>query len=344
MRKHKVGLIALMILSLAAVVRAAPVAGTPEEISGRLERAIDRASEQGNYQHVQTLRLELAEYYAGSGAYALAGRQYELLLASRPGKKERVAFSIQLGKMRDADHNYSGAIQAFEDALHDEPHSWEGSINLARAYDHAELNSNAIEVYKRCIALRPISWEPYDGIAHVYQQLGFLNKAVLNYQKSISLEKRPETYLSLSDAYVRQGNIPAAKDILQQAKAVLPRADYDVRLGEIYSRHGDLKMACSAWEEALKADGKRDDVRLELALAYDRLGRPDDSDRMFKHLLAAYPSSPLVHFSRAWVLNARGDHTGARREADRVEQLGPTEMVGHFNEELLTQLGKGKAG
>src|SRR5580692_6128266 len=78
---------------------AAPVAGTPEEITSRLQQAIDRASEQGNYQHVQALRLELAQHYAGTGSYALAARQYELLLASRPSRNERVSFSIELGKM-----------------------------------------------------------------------------------------------------------------------------------------------------------------------------------------------------------------------------------------------------
>jgi len=344
MKKRNVIFGVLVVSCIALRAGAVPVAGTPEETTSRLQRAIDRASEQGNYQHVQSLRLELAEHYAGTGAYALAARQYELLLASRPSRRERVAFFIELGKMRDADHNYGGAIQSFEDALHDEARSWEARLLLARAYDQAELNTKAIEVYKRCIELKPAAWEPYEGIAHVYQQLGFLNKAVLNYQKSITLEKRPETYLALADAYVRQGNINAAKDILQQAKAVLPRADYDVRLGEIYSHHGDLRKACEAWEEALKADAHRDDVRLQLALAYDRLGRPSDSDRMFKRLITAYPLSPVVHFSRAWVLYARGDRDGARHEALAVQQLGPTAIVGHFNEELLTQMGKGKAG
>src|SRR5204863_10152670 len=123
-------------------------------------------------------------------------------------------------------------------------------------------------------------------------------------------------------------------------KTILPRADYDIRLGEIYRRHGDLKSACSAWEEARKSDAHRDDVRLQLALIYDRLSRPSDTDRMFKHLLEAYPRSPLVHFSRAWVLYARGDREGSRQEALVVQGLNPTALVLHYNDELLTQLKK----
>jgi tetratricopeptide (TPR) repeat protein len=341
MRKRSwiLALIAVGLLT-AGSAAAVPVKGNSEDVANRLQREIDHASEQGNSTHVQTLRVQLAKYYGSLQAYALAARQYELILASRPPRRERVDFFVELGRMRDADRDYDGAIQAFQDALHDDPKSWDANLDLARAYDHAELNSKAIDVYKRCIHLRPTSSEPYEGIARVYQQLGFLNKAVVNYQKAISLDKRPEYYLGLSDAYVRQGDIINAKDILQQAKAVVPRAEYDVRLGEIYQRHGDAVKACAAWEDALKIDLHRDDVRLSLALAYDHAGRISDSDRMFKHLLAEYPASPLVHYSRAWSLYARGDRDGARKEAALVQQLGPTAVVAHFNSELLGRLKK----
>ncbi|OGR90042.1 MAG: hypothetical protein A2992_00660 [Elusimicrobia bacterium RIFCSPLOWO2_01_FULL_59_12] len=329
----------LILLSLAVPAGAAPlVAGTAEEVVTRLQRSIDRASEKGQFRQVQTLRLELAQHYTASGAFALSARQYELLLASRPSKRDRVEHSIALGKMRDADRNYSGAIAAYQDALHDDPKSWDGNLYLAKAYDHAELNSKSIEVYKRCIALKPSQAEPYRGIANVYRQLGFLSKAIQNYQKSLALEKKPEIYLELSDTYARQGDIQRAREILQEAKAGLPRAEYDVRLGHLYARHGAMKKACRAWEEALDQDTRRDDVRLQLALAYDQLSRPADSDRVFRRLLADYPRSPLVHFSRAWVLYARGDREGARQEVIQVEQLGPTAVVKHYNEKLLALL------
>src|SRR5258708_20201330 len=127
--------------------------------------------------------------------------------------------------MRDADRDYRAAIAAYQDALHDNPNSWEANLSLARSYDHAELNSKAIDVYKRCMHLKPASSEPYEGIARVYQQLGFLNKAVVNFQKALSIEKRPETYLALSPAYFPQADILRARDILQQAKTLLPRVD-----------------------------------------------------------------------------------------------------------------------
>lgn len=319
---------------------ASPVAGTSEDVVHRLERAIDRALERGHYRQLQTLREELATYYESQRIYGLAARQYELLLASRPSRRDRIEYSIALGHMREANEDYGNAIAAYQDAQHDDPKSWEANLSLARAYDHAELNANAIEVYKKCMQLKPSAWEPYEGLAHVYSQLGFLNKAVENYLKALTLEKRPEIYLALSDTYARQGDMERAQQILQTAKVLLPRADYDVRLGEIYRKHGALKKACAAWEEALRLDPQRNDVRLQLALAYDRINRPTDSDVMFKTLMADYPQSPLVHYSRAWVLFARGDHAGAKKEALTVEALGATAVVQHFNSQLLQELQK----
>jgi tetratricopeptide (TPR) repeat protein len=341
MKRLKSALIAACCMgAVSAALAAVPAAGNSEEATNRLLRSIDQASEQGNYRHVQGLRLQLAQHYAGTGAYALAARQYELILATRPPRRDRVDYFIELGRMRDLDRDYDRAIAAYEDALHDEPNSWDAYLNLARAYDHAELNSKAIDAYKRCIELKPTRYEAYHEMGHVYQQLGFLNKAIQNYEKALSREKRPETYLALADTYVRQGNVVRAKDVLMEAKALLPLADYDVRLGEIYRRHGDMPNAAAAWEEALKSDDRRDDVRLQLALAYEGLNRSVDADRLFRRLLAAYPQSPLMHFSRAWSLYSRGDAAGARQEALAVQKLAPTPVVQHYNDALLMEIKK----
>ena len=144
----------------------------------------------------------------------------------------------------------------------------------------------------------------------------------------------------MADCYVHLKDIGQAMDVLNQAKARLPRADYDVRLGEIYQSLGDMPHAATAWEEALKADPKRDDVRLKLTLIYDQLKRRRDTDRLFRELLAAYPQSPLVHYFKALVLCERGERSASREEALLVQSLSPTEGVSHFTELLLAQLRK----
>jgi len=319
---------------------AAPSA-IPEDlkIEGLLTR-IDRSSEKGDFSEVQELRVKLADYAASVHRYDLATGQYELLLASRPGRKDRVRFFTQLGKMHMALEDYSRAIAAFDDALHDSPKDWEANLERARAFSAIDLNARAIESYLRCIRLRPAEAAPYEELARAYEKQGFLGKALANYQQALSREPKPEIYLHMADCYVHLKDIAQAVEILAQAKARLPSADYDVRLGDIYQNLGDLPHAGGAWEEALKADPKRDDVRLKLTLIYDPLHRPGETDRLFKQLLAAYPDSPLVHYLKAQVLWERGEKSAAREEALRVQSLSPTELVAHYDALLLLQIGK----
>jgi tetratricopeptide (TPR) repeat protein len=301
---------------------------------------INHASEKGDFDTVQSLRMNLADYAADIGQYDLAAAQYELLLAGRPRRADRVRYFTRLGSVRMALQDYVRAIAAFDDALHDRPKDWDANLKRARAFAAADINQRAIESYQRCIKLKPLEVAPYEELAEVYEKQGLLGKALAYYEKALVRDPKPEIYLHMADCYVHQKNIAQAVSLLSQAKAQLPRADYDVRLGDIYQSLGDMPRASSAWEAALTADPKRDDVRLKLTLIYDQLHRRSDTDRLFKELLTSYPQSPLVHYFRALVLWERGERTASEAEALVVEQLSPTEQVAHFNDLLLSQLRK----
>lgn len=318
-------------------------AGAPPQEDPQINRLlgqIDQSSERGNFSVVQNLRMQLAEYAVERRRFDIAARQYELLLAARPAKKERVRLYTRLGKMRMVLGDYSRAIASFDDALHDNPKDWDANIERARAFFATDLNQRAIESYLHCIRLRPQESAPYEELGRVYERQGFLGKALGYYQQALAREPKPDTYLHMADCYVHLKDLPKAVDVLAQAKARLPRAEYDVRLGDIYQSLGDMARAGVAWEEALKSDPQRDDVRLKLAFIYDRLHRRADTDRMFSHLLATYPRSPLVHHMKAVVLWERGEISASRDEALQVERLSPTEQVSHYNELLLQQIRK----
>ncbi len=303
-----------------------------------LERSIDTAAEQGRIDQVEVFRLQLADRYVELKQIPEAIRQFELLLASRPSKTKRVRYFTRLGQLQDHIGDYGRAISSFQDALHDDPKDWDANVSLAGTYVHSELYTKALEVYQKCLKMRPAARSVYQAMASVYQHLGYFNKAIPFYEKALRLEPRPEIYLGIADCYVLQDNIPKATEVLQQAKSILPRADYDVRLGEIYQKQGRLTEAAGAWEEALKIDGARDDVKLRLAMTYDLLHRPAEADRLFKGLLAAYPESPLVHYLRALVLYDRGESEASKAEVRIVQRLAPTELVRYYNERLLLQI------
>jgi tetratricopeptide (TPR) repeat protein len=328
----------LAILALTSGLACAEL--TPAQRIEDWQNAINRASEAGDVRRTVALRKELARYTAGIGDYVGAERQYDLLLAMRPRAYERVRLFVKLGEMKDALKDFQGAITAFQDALHDDADFFDANLLLAREYAKVDLNTRAIKSYQKCVTLNPRDVRPYAEMAQTYERLGYMTKAISEYQKALEIDPRPESYLGLADCYVHEGDVPRATQVLLNAKSTLPRAEYDVRLGDIYRKLNELKEASISWEAALKADPKRDDVRLKLAMVYDRLDRRADADRMLKGLLADYPKSPLVHFLAAWVFLNRGDRKDSRREALLVQALAPTEMVQHFNERLLLEIKK----
>jgi tetratricopeptide (TPR) repeat protein len=299
--------------------------------------AIDKLLEKGDYSNAHQAREDLARAAAKAERYEIASKQYELLLAARPRKADRIKFSTRLGHIHMARKDYSRAIAAYEDALHDSPKDWDANLSRARAFSASDINQRAIESYKRCIQLRSQESVSYEEIAMVYEKQGFMGKALSYYEKALLLDPQPRVYLRMADCYVGQKNFPKAIEILAQGKSRLPQADYDVRLGEIYEKQGEMKLAAKAWEDSLKSDAKRDDVRLRLSLLYDQNGRREDADRLIKELLVRYPRSPLVRYVKAFMYLERGEKVSARQEAMRVQELSPTELVEHYNELLLNQ-------
>ncbi|HVO32683.1 MAG TPA: tetratricopeptide repeat protein, partial [Elusimicrobiota bacterium] len=179
---------------------------------------------------------------------------------------------------------------------------------------------------------------PYVELAGVYRKMGYLRRAVSDYQKGAAIEPTGTAYLGMAESYVDEGDMTAATAALEEARPLLPKADYNVSLGEILHRTGDMAKAAAAWEAAIQADSSRDDIRLKLAVVYNAMGRRTQADHLLRDMESRYPESPLVHFLRAWVLYDEGQRAAALAHARKVEQLEPTDLVEHYNAMLMSRL------
>lgn len=323
--------------TFSGVPQAAPVAADPTMI--RLEDAIRRYSEDGRLAELRAARLELARHARDAGAYLTAARQYELLLASRPPRHERVRFFIELGRMRESVQDYSGAISAYEDAIHDDAKSFDARMLLGYAYAKVDLYKPAEDAFVAAHKIRAKAHEPLQGVADLYAKRGYPDKAITAYRKALDLEPRQASAtLGLADCYMRLSDFANAQLVLERAASIAPSAEFNRRLAELYRRQGNPEKALAALETALKSDEKRDDILLNLAMLYAQTGRSKDSDRVFQALQKTYPASPLVRFMNAWVLYERGDRSGARHQALEARRLAPTTLVKHYNDKLLQRL------
>lgn len=300
----------------------------------QLRSAIDKASEKGRLDEVRALRLELAREATQNGYYFDAERQYELLLAARPGKKARVNLFTELGRLRESTGDDPSAVSAFEDARHDDPRAWTATLHLAQADTRLGLYKDAEAMYLKCLELRPGDLEARDGLGDMYRARGFLEQAMAIYQETIKRRPTAASFSGLADCYIRRNDIARAIATLQKAKASGVPGDYDTPLGFAYRRAGNFAQAAAVWEKVLADHPDRSDLKLNLVWAYIPLGRLRAADRLIEGLLTAYPRSPLVHFTAAWLKLRQGDVAAARRESARVDDLSPTDLVKHYNERL----------
>ncbi len=334
----KVWLTAFLMTTMLASLYAASAPATDPTVL-RLEQSIRRASEKGRLGDVWMLRRELADHARRMGAYGEAVRQYELLLASRPPKAERVKLFIELGRMREAVLDYRGAIRAYEDALHDNRKSFEAHMLLGKVYTHSDLYKQGVDSFQAAQALDSGSSQPHQALGDAYARRGYLEKAIHAYEDALSRDATlVSAYLGLADVYARMSNFTQAEETLQRAETMAPAAEYQVRLGLLHRRQGRLKKARETWEKALGNDPKRDDVRLDLALVDEALGDHPAADLLFADLLKRYPQSPLVLFFRARALARRGQTAEAKRLAVNALTLSPSTLVQHYNKKLIERL------
>lgn len=326
-------------LVTAAMVRLEAAVSVQDPVTARLEAQIRAASESGRLREVALKRQELAAHAYALGAWEEAERQYELLLASRPPRRERVLYFTELGKIRDAMDDPSGAIDAYEDAIHDDSHAFEARIRLGTAYARIDLYAPAEHAYQNAARLNPRSHEPWRGLGKLYLRRGYLEKAVESLDAARQLAPGDlETALLLADAYRRRGQPEAAETLLQQMRTRGASELIDVRLGELYRARGQWAKAAQAWEQALAARPALPEVRLNLSLAYEQLGRSREAERLLDGLLKEFPRSPLLHFWRAKMAMNRGETGGARTHALEVRRLRATPLILSLTDQLLAQL------
>jgi tetratricopeptide (TPR) repeat protein len=300
----------------------------------QLLSAIDRASENGHEAEVRALRLELARQATLNGYYFDAARQYELLLAARPAKKERVRLFTELGRLRESTGDYVGAIAAYEDARHDAPQTWEANLRLAEVYRHEGLYQQSEQVYLKCLLLRPNDLEARDGLGDLYRERGFLKQAIAVYSETLKRRPTAASFTGLSECYWRRNDFTNAIETLENGRRSKVPGDYDTPLGFVYRRQGKFPQAVAIWELALAAHPERSDLKMNLIWVYIPLGRLKDAERLVNELIDAYPKSPLVHYTLAWLKLRQGSLPTARRESARVTELSPTDLVKHYNERL----------
>jgi type IV pilus assembly protein PilF len=110
-------------------------------------------------------------------------------------------------------------------------------------------------------------------------------------------------------------------------------SDYNTQLGIAYLRQGDIPLAKEKLDRALKENPSNPAVHGARAMLFDRMGEPAQADREFKAALALAPSDPDVNNNYAVYLcqSGRTDEGVHRFEEVARNALYRTPWVAYTN-------------
>jgi predicted TPR repeat methyltransferase len=158
-----------------------------------------------NFDQAKAFFLKGLQHYE-AGRYAQAEQQYAASLALLPG---RASTLINLGAARLKLGRAEEALAVLEEALVQEPDSWEALAHQGTAQAELGRHEAALRSFDRSLALQPGQGLVWGMRGNVLREMGRLQDAAASFEKAIAHGGDPELnafYL----AALRKGETPAA--------------------------------------------------------------------------------------------------------------------------------------
>jgi len=258
-----------------------------------------------------------------------------------------------LGMALGDEKEFSGAVEAFQQALAIDPGSTETQINLIQAYlaagrkekglalahafsEHAKDDirahftlgvilakqaqyGEAIHEFEAADALEPGTFEILHNLGHAYLESGDNEKALAILDRALKLSPDSvETLYFMAQAYANLGKDLDALDLLVRARKLSPRNTNVILLtARLSMKQGFYGDAIPLLEEGLKVDPRRPELLAALGESYFVSGKVDQALPAFQKLLEVDPSSRSYAF-----LGATYRHLGRFEVAEKYLQQG----------------------
>jgi tetratricopeptide (TPR) repeat protein len=292
--------------ALLSILLAVPVPGQDCQEAQRIARS---AYEARRYP-------EAAEHFAsaikvcGSNASLLLALAQAQLLAQKPAD----AVST-LDRIRNDDAEYvpslkvkaralyllhrdSEAEAALKGAAARAPSDAEIPYHLGRIYYQQGRYAEAADSIRRATTLDPRSYAAWDNLGLACEALGDTAQAQQHYLKAISLVYKDHprydvVYANFADLLIKQGEFQKAFDLAAEAAQRNPDEPRNFFLGgKAILQAGRTDLSIRWFEQAIKLNPDYPEPQYLLSLAYRRLGRIEDADRMLKSFQAASARAP----------------------------------------------------
>lgn len=302
--------------------------------------------------------LQQAEQALAAGQYGEARALYEDLLQREPDNLEALR---GLGQTYEEQENWSQAAAWYENWVQvapDDPQArlklgwayfelqdygraaaefarvtelqptlvqgWEG---LGWAYFQAQDLENAMPALQQWAQMAPDSVEAYQMIGQTAFQVADYPAAVSAFQQALTLEERPEIYISLSQAYAEAGDPDRALEAIEAGLALDPqRGGAYWQMGRIYQQQQRWQDAVDAFQQALDLGFEEPALFGDLGGAYRGLDMHEEALSAFVRWAELEPGTARAWAMIGWSHLSLGDYADAGRafeQAIALEERAP---------------------
>jgi len=183
---------------------------------------------------LRKIAARLAEPQSPSPQIALSFEEFKprgqiLSLHHAPSPLERTAEEwYTLGYEYDTKpETHDKAIEAYENALTQNPNYVEAMINLANIYYARRELTRGRQLLERAVRLAPNNHTIYYNLGNLYDEVAELEKSIQSYQQALELQPEYEPALfNLALIYERRGLVGKAEILWRQYLAVEPTGEW----------------------------------------------------------------------------------------------------------------------
>jgi serine/threonine-protein kinase len=289
------------------------------DLAGLLEMLGRRGEAIRYYMAARALRpetaFELALTLEKNGELDAAILVYENLVRLRPkngNNLTRLGRALQArGRGQEARAVLDAAVDAYRDAIRQNPDSAQAHIVLGNVLREQERVEEAIQEFREALRLSPTSATAHNSLGLALWKMGLLDEALQEYREALRLDPKLNVQWILRRIMIKQGRGEEVRDAWQKALEANPPehsawfgyAELCLFLGQ----EEEYRRACRALVDRFGASAVQNTA--------ERIGRtclllPGSEDELrqatvlIDRAVAALESTPAVY--KPWILHAKG--------------------------------------
>jgi tetratricopeptide (TPR) repeat protein len=255
------------------------------------------------------VKKALGDMYLRSDSVDAALRIYNELVELHP---ENVDVRAALAHGYLTKQDYDAAAKQFEEVLRKDSLSVDdqikfGTVFLGFIQKDSGVAPYAIKLFNRIRSNHPDDWRPYWYLGAIENIMKDDSAALLHFQKVKELASwNADGWVGIASIYYDKGRFDDAIQVLNEAKKSVPE-EFRIHflLGVSYQRKHELPEAAASLEKAIQLNDKHVDALSALALVYDEMKRPDESDSIYERALRLDPKNHLLLNNYAYSLSER---------------------------------------